>query len=67
MKNYLVSARIVLPVLDVANKDEAENLIRNTFRAFSPKLNLDIYAVDDFDDITIEDESEKKQEEIHKI
>ena len=66
MKNYLVSARIVLPVLDVANKDEAENFIRNTFRAFSPRLNLDIYAVD-FDDITIEDESEKKQEEIQKI
>lgn len=38
MKNYLVSARIVLPVLDVANKDETENLIRNTFRAFSPKI-----------------------------
>lgn len=54
MKSYLVSAKIAIPVVNVSNKEEAENIVRKYFDKHVHRLNLDIYRVDDFVDITVD-------------
>lgn len=56
MKSYLVSAKIAIPVVNVSNKEEAENIVRKYFDKHVHGLNLDIYRVDDFVDITVDAE-----------
>lgn len=67
MKSYLVSAKIAIPVVNVSNKEEAENLVRKYFDMHVHRLNLDIYRVDDFVDITVDAESAKSITRIQKI
>lgn len=67
MKSYLVSAKIAIPVVNVSNKEEAENLVRKYFDKYVHRLNLDIYRVDDFVDITVDAESAKSITRIQKI
>ena len=67
MKSYLVSAKIAIPVVNVSNKEEAENLVRKYFDKLVHRLNLDIYRVDDFVDITVDAESAKSITRIQKI
>lgn len=54
MKSYLVSEKIAIPVVNVSNKEEAENIVRKYFDKHVHRLNLDIYRVDDFVDITVD-------------
>lgn len=67
MKSYLVSAKIAIPVVNVSNKEEAENIVRKYFDKHVHRLNLDIYRVDDFVDITVDAESTKSITRIQKI
>ena len=67
MKSYLVSAIIAIPVVNVSNKEEAENLVREAFDKRVHGLNLDIYRVDDFADITVDVESAKNITRIQKM
>lgn len=67
MKSYLVSAKIAIPVVNVSNKEEAENLVREAFDKRVYGLNLDIYRVDDFADITVDVESAKNITRIQKM
>lgn len=67
MKSYLVSAKIAIPVVNVSNKEEAENLVREAFDKCVHGLNLDIYRVDDFADITVDVESAKNITRIQKM
>ena len=67
LKNYLVSAKIAIPVVNVSNKEEAENIVRKYFDKHVHRLNLDIYRVDDFVDITVDAESAKSITRIQKI
>lgn len=67
MKSYLVSAKIAIPVVNVSNKEEAENIVRKYFDKHVHGLNLDIYRVDDFVDITVDAESAKSITRIQKI
>lgn len=67
MKSYLVSAKIAIPVVNVPNKEEAENLVMEAFDKRVHGLNLDIYRVDDFADITVDVESAKNITRIQKM
>lgn len=67
MRSYLVSAKIAIPVVNVSNKEEAENFVREAFDKHVHGLNLDIYRVDDFADITVDAESAKNITRIQKI
>ena len=67
MKSYLVSAKIAIPVVNVSNKEEAENIVREAFDKHVHGLNLDIYRVDDFADITVDAESAKNITGIQKM
>lgn len=67
MKSYLVSAKIAIPVVNVSNKEEAENLVMEAFDKRVHGLNLDIYRVDDFADITVDVESAKNITRIQKM
>lgn len=67
MKSYLVSAKIAIPVVNVSNKEKAENLVREAFDKRVHGLNLDIYRVDDFADITVDVESAKNITRIQKM
>lgn len=67
MKSYLVSAKIAIPVVNVSNKEEAENFVREAFDKRVHGLNLDIYRVDDFADITVDVESAKNITRIQKM
>lgn len=48
-------------------KEEAENLVREAFDKRVHGLNLDIYRVDDFADITVDVESAKNITRIQKM
>ena len=67
MKSYLVSEKIAIPVVNVSNKEEAENIVRKYFDEHVHRLNLDIYREDDFVDITVDAESAKSITRIQKI
>ena len=67
MKSYLVSAKIDIPVVNVSNNEEAENIVTKYYDKHVHRLNIDIYRVDDFVDITVDAESAKSITRIQKI